>query len=172
MLWMKYECAMGSGQSDMKTSQRVDARAGDVGFICTPCIHNVENPSAAPSLSLHIFSHARTANATIELIEYPMNGTVSQPRITVSADPNGAVREYVLASCAEMIGAHSHPRSLPLLDRVLTLAQARARLVAVKAMSGLDPLHAADRACTLAEQVGGKLGDRLRQASETILQHV
>jgi hypothetical protein len=159
-------------QSALIPEKRVNATPGQVGYICTPCIHNVENPSAAPSLSIHIFSHPQPASAATELIEYPMEGTVPQPRGPISAAPDGPVREHVLASCAEMIGAHAHLRSLPLLDRILYLAQGRARLIALKAMAGLDPLHTADRARALAEGMGGRFGDQLRQASESILRHV
>jgi hypothetical protein len=141
------------------------------GYICTPCIHNVENPSARQSLSIHIFSHPQIAGAAVELVEYPMEGTIPQPRDQASAELSGAVREYVLASCVEMIGAHVHPKSLPLLDRILDLARARTRLVAVKAMVEIDPLHAADRARTLAERVGGKFEHQLRQASDAILRY-
>jgi predicted metal-dependent enzyme (double-stranded beta helix superfamily) len=112
--------------------KRIDAWSGEVGYICTPCVHNVENPSEAPSLSIHIFSHPRAASAAVDFVEYPMEGTIPQLHGPVSAALDGATREYVLASCAEMVGAHSHLRSLPLLDRILGLAQARAQLVAVK----------------------------------------
>src|SRR4029077_10897066 len=53
------------GEAALIPEKRVDARPGDVGYICTPCIHNVENPTAAPSLSIHIFSHPQTASAAV-----------------------------------------------------------------------------------------------------------
>lgn len=160
-----------SGGATLTPEKRLDARPGEVGYICTPCIHNVENPSAAPSLSIHIFNHPQTGSAAMELVEYQMEGTIPQPTGPARAALDDMIREDVLASCVTMIGAHVHPRSLPLLDRILDLAHARARLLAIKAMSGLDPLHAADRARALAEQMGGRFGDQLRQASEAILQH-
>ncbi len=151
--------------------KRVDAKPGGGGYICTPCIHNVENPTSAPALSIHIFNHSQIAGSAAELVEYRMAGTVSQSRDVAPAAPDGAVREDLLAACAGMIGAHAHARNLPLLDRVLTLAEGKAKLPAIKAMAGIDPLHAAERARALAERMAGRVGDRLREASEAILQH-
>jgi predicted metal-dependent enzyme (double-stranded beta helix superfamily) len=36
----------------------IAAGPGDVGLICTPCVHDVVNPTTEPSLSLHLFHKA------------------------------------------------------------------------------------------------------------------
>ena len=141
-------------QSVLMPGKRIDARSGDVGYICTPCIHNVENSTAAPSLSLHIFNYSQVASDAGEFVEYPMEGTVPQPKGDASAEMDETMREYILASYATIIGAQTHPDSLPLLDRILRLGRARARFLAVKAMAGIDPLYAADRARGLAQVRG------------------
>jgi hypothetical protein len=157
---------------DQKTlipDKTIDAWAGDVGYICTPCIHNVANPSRAPSLSLHIFNHPGSAEGGVELVEFALEGTQPQPGSRPVPTPTGVGREALLSVCAAMLAQAPGVTIMPMLDRIFALGGARAKLAAVKAMCAIDPSHAAERARAMSGQIEGPLSDRLRRVSEAVL---
>jgi predicted metal-dependent enzyme (double-stranded beta helix superfamily) len=156
-------------QKTLLPDKTIDASAGEVGYICTPCIHNVANPSRAPSLSLHIFNHPVIAQGDIELVEFALEGTQPQPGSRPDPTPSGTGREALLSVCAAMLAQAPSATIMPMLDRIFALGGARAKLATVKAMCAVDPSHAAEKARAMSDQIGGPLSDRLRRASEAVL---
>src|SRR5690349_14877828 len=50
------------------SDKHYDARAGEVGYICTPCLHSVANPTRAQSMSLHVFNLPPEARRSADLL--------------------------------------------------------------------------------------------------------
>ena len=116
---------------------------GEVGYIYSPCIHSITNPSDIPSASLHIFS-ALLANAASE---QGVEGNENKQTIWYPSPLKGEILKGVAqrALMAHIdILRHIHcPQSLTLLDRIFELGDLSVKIASIKALCGFDTEHAA-----------------------------
>lgn len=158
-----------SENTELIPEKQIDAGAGDVGYICTPCIHDVGNVTNVPAMSFHIFSHSNGAIHPDELTEYPLEGSVPQPALNSVPALSELFREDVLCVCAQVLGKINDSRTCAVLDQIFERGADRARMEAIKAMSVFDLTLAAKRARELSSQLPNWLGVQLFRISEEIL---
>jgi|tagenome__1003787_1003787.scaffolds.fasta_scaffold20907244_2 predicted metal-dependent enzyme (double-stranded beta helix superfamily) len=150
--------------------KQIDATVGDVGYICTTCVHDVANISEAVSLSLHVFNHPVGADGGTDDREFLLSRETPQSLSRTRATSDALYRDDVLSACAGLLARMPDPLASSMLDRIYDTGGAKARLAAVRAMCTLNPRRAAERAHDLADRVGGRLGENLRLISGKILE--
>ena len=154
--------------AEFLSDRHYDARAGEVGYICTPCLHDVANLSRMHSMSLHVFNLPQEARRSADLLN---NAQEFPAQDSAGSDLNHGASEEALTACAQMLAIHRDPRVPALMERIFDLGGLKARLECVKAMTLFDPIAAARKACELATQLPGPTQSRLERASKAILQH-
>lgn len=140
-------------------------RAGDVGAIVPPCIHQVWNPSAAPSISVHVFSGPKAEGA--EANRYERGNTVW---FDEQGDPEGTQRTAsgifgALIPCLDTI---DDARAVRMLERLFPIADTAAKLACTKAIVRRDPNLAVRLLHELAEECGGEERPKLHALADRI----
>lgn len=158
-----------SAAAGLIPEKQFDAAAGDVGYICTPCIHNVANVSQVRSMSVHVFSHPQTARKALDFPDYRLETAIAKPAPDRMGAPSESLRDDALSTCAQMLGEVREPRTRGLLDRIFALGGLSAGLNSVKAMSTFDPLHATKKARELASRMTGPRAFELFRISDAVL---
>lgn len=146
--------------SGLEVERRIRAVAGEVGYISSPCIHNVANESDRASVSLHVFSGVKSTGAAHRLSQ--SDGAIPT---RVPETPN---RHLALRSLIEVASLIESPRRLPILDRIFKLGDPAIKLAAAKAIAPLDPELGAERLYELATQCSAAVAEELRRLAERL----
>lgn len=140
--------------------KQLDAAAGEVGYICTPCIHNVANLGEATAVSLHVFSHPRAGEAAdTAVFALPGGAPIAAAEDLVAS---AAVRDRALCDCTPLLGALGGDRARVALARIFQAGSHRTKLHAVRALLALDPATGAAKARELADSLPEPQAVRLR----------
>jgi quercetin dioxygenase-like cupin family protein len=161
--------------------KRLDCRAGDVGYIDTPCIHNVANESERESISIHIFSGAKVTftDPAGELETRRGRSAWHRASAQVEGAPDQVgvagferARQRALSTFTSLLSGTADPRRAPLLERVFALGSLPLKFSVVKALAVADTARAAVKAHELAAlcsaDVGrelARIGDKLARAA-------
>ena len=121
-------------QGGLVVERRFQARAADAGYISSPCIHNVANDSAEPSISLHVFSGTRTATG---------RGRTHWHGLARSERRYGQGRDVALRALTRASTRFEPSRRLALLTRIFESGSPALKLVAAKAAAPVAPARAA-----------------------------
>jgi predicted metal-dependent enzyme (double-stranded beta helix superfamily) len=158
--------------------KRIDCRAGDVGYIDTPCIHNVANKSERESISIHIFSGAKITftDSAGELETRRGRSAWHRPS---AAQAEGApdqlggadferARQRALSTFTSLLSGTADPRRGALLERAFALGSLPVKLAVVKALAVADTARAAVKAHELAALCSADVGRELSRIGERL----
>jgi predicted metal-dependent enzyme (double-stranded beta helix superfamily) len=154
----------GEAPQGLVVERRIEAFAADAGYISSPCIHNVSNESKQISVSLHVFSGAKTQTGGRGRSQWYGEA----PAKSTQGDRLRALRAFVEAAARV-----DDPRRSAVLDRLFGLGDSSIKLAAAKAIARLDPALGAERLDELAALCSDgvaaelhRLSKRLRAAAE------
>ena len=115
------------GHVQLEQVKRIDAEAGQVGFIGEDCIHNIENTSDDPAISFHFFTvkePGRPSETTV--FTHPVRG----PQSCVNS------QDHLLCTYASLLDnrRYSGPRSRELLEDIVRIGGDGPKRAALKAL--------------------------------------
>jgi len=158
--------------------KHLECRAGDVGYIDTPCIHNVANGSERESISIHIFSGAKiTFTDAAGELETRRGRSAWHRASATEADRvpdqvGGAdferARQRALSTFTSLLSGTSDPRRAALLERVFVLGALPVKLSVVKALAVADTARAAVKAHELAALCSADVGRELARIGDSL----
>jgi predicted metal-dependent enzyme (double-stranded beta helix superfamily) len=143
--------------------RRIEALARDVGYIASPCIHNVSNDSQDISASLHVFSGVRPDDSQRRTQWY---GEDVPARSARAGEMARALKAFVA-----LARGIDHPRRLPVLERLFSLGDPPIKLLAAKAIAPLDGRLAAQRLSELAMLCSASVAEELNRLSHRLRAH-
>jgi predicted metal-dependent enzyme (double-stranded beta helix superfamily) len=114
----------------------------EVGYIFSPCVHSISNPTPAPSASLHIFSAYLANAAGLEGDEGKHTVWFPSPR---PGEINKGATRRALTTHIEILRGIPGAESLALLDRAFDLGDLTVKLHSIKAMCEMNFKHAAQK---------------------------
>ncbi len=121
--------------------RQLTARAGEVGYLLPGCTHSVGNPGDTISATFHVFSDsAEVQRRRRDTIWYPNAEGALMDRPGFENH-----RFRTLRGAVAMLAGISDPRSMPLLERLLSLGGPRIKLACIRAMAARDPRGTASR---------------------------
>lgn len=130
------------------TDRDIHCCVGEVGYIASPCIHSIANPTDRPSASLHVFSDVYGA-------DHPDAGrsraTVWYPSDRCGDIATNAMQRALAVHVALLDGIRGE-RATSLLDVACGLARRKVALDAIKVLWNRDRQMAASRLGSLAEE--------------------
>ncbi len=142
---------------------------GEVGYIYSPCIHSITNPSDTSSVSLHIFS-ALVANRSdddgAEGDDHKQ--TVWYPAPMKGEILKGAFRR-ALTTHIKILANKTTAESVALLDKVFELGDLSVKLACIKALCRLDAEHAARKLTMVSNAYSEPLRSELISISKRVL---
>jgi len=157
-----------STESGLRNEKSFVCGRGEVGYIYSPCIHSITNPTDLPSVSLHIFS-ALQANALAQIWE----GNESKQTIWYPSPLKGEIlksgAQRALLAHIEILKCIQLPGSLTLLDGVFELGDLSVKLATIKALCGLDAERAARKLSTVSALYSEPLRSELKDLSQRVL---
>lgn len=158
-----------STESGLRAERSFVCGRGEVGYINSPCIHSITNPSDSPSASLHIFS-ALLANAASEQV---LEGnedfqTIWYPSPVKGDIVKGVGRRALLAHIEILKRIHL-PAAVTLLDRVFELGDLSVKLASIKVLCEFDTDHAARKLSAVAGSYSEPLRSELIGLSQRVL---
>lgn len=169
-------------QGDLVEDKRLECRAGDVGYIDTPCIHNVANKSERESISIHIFSGPKVTFTDSAGEVETRRGRSAWHRASAAQaagvpDQLGGAdferaRQRALTTFASLLSAADDPRRAALLERVFALGALPVKLSVVKALAVLDTTRAAVKARELAALCSADVGRELARIGDSLARAV
>jgi predicted metal-dependent enzyme (double-stranded beta helix superfamily) len=129
-------------------------RRGDVGFIQPPCVHQIVNQTASPSISVHIFSGPKTISGDARK-RYERGHTIWFGEDGgADAPPSGGASGMVAALIA-LLDTIADARAVPLLERLLKVGDLPSRLECTKAISKRDSVLAGRHLYEVAAECDG-----------------
>lgn len=156
-------------ESGLGVEKSFVCRRGEVGYIHSPCIHSITNPSDIPSASLHVFS-ALSANATSE---QGLEGNENKQTVWYPSPLKGeilkGVAQRALMAHIEILKHIQSPKSLDLLDKTFELGDLSVKLASIKAMCGLDATLAARKLSAVSKLYPEPLRSDLIALSQRVL---
>jgi len=138
--------------SGLVVDRRIEASAGDVGYISSPCTHNVSNDTQGISVSLHVFSGVHAA-------ESDGGDVYGEAQVSLKR----AERARALGAFVELARCLDGPRRLSVLERIFGLGDPPVKLASAKAIAPLDPELAALRLGELAGLCSASVADELNR---------
>lgn len=139
------------------------ASQGEVGYVIPPCVHSVANQSAAPSISLHVFSGPK-----VEPGSYQRGETRWYHTEHATPPPGSGPLEAPVRAIAAVLEQDGTPWSLDLLEQMLPLPSLTCRLICVKAMARRDPRRASAHVLELAARCAPRDAARLEALGRTL----
>lgn len=156
-------------ESGLRIEKSFACGRGEVGYIYSPCIHSITNPTNTSSVSLHIFS-AILANAIPnDNLESESKQTIWYPSPLKGDIVKGIVRRALLTHIEILKHIHC-PESLALLDKVFDLGDLPVKLASIKAMCRFDNKHAAHKLNEVSMFYSEPLRSELNALSDRIVQ--
>ena len=163
-------------QGNLVEDKRLECRAGDVGYIDTPCIHNVANKSERESISIHIFSGPKlTVTDSAGEVEIRRGRSMWYRASAAEADAapdqvGGAdlerARQRALSAFTSLLSGTDDPRRAALLERVFALGTLPVKFSVVKALAVADTVRAAIKTHELAALCSADVGRELARIGD------
>jgi predicted metal-dependent enzyme (double-stranded beta helix superfamily) len=141
-------------------------RAGDVGIIVPPCIHEVSNPSRTPSISVHVFSGPKVLG--VEANRYERGSTTWFDEKGNFDDGAERTASDIFGALIALLDTVADPRAAGILERLFAVADISAKLACTKAIARLDPSLAVELLRKVADECIGEDRPRLHAIADRL----